>query len=173
VIRTVEEEAEMRAQQDAVDRKLAEDREKIELIERLETRPTPQDPSYSEPYYERYKTGVQSVRHYHPDQPSRFRRLRALSDLLLFAAYLEIAIALVLAGILIALKASGDLSSTVLFVVALCGTLAVGVFGFFSLKFFGEVAFLLADIGDQQSDVVRLMLDVRSNTDEADVATPR
>ena len=36
---------------------------------------------------------------------------------------------------------------------------------FLLLKSLGEVAFLLADVGDGQRDVVELLLDVRENTD--------
>ena len=33
------------------------------------------------------------------------------------------------------------------------------------LKYLGELAFLMADIGDQQNDLVQLLLDIRDNTD--------
>jgi hypothetical protein len=40
-----------------------------------------------------------------------------------------------------------------------------GLVLYLALKYLGELAFLLADVGDQQNDVVQLLLDIRDNTE--------
>lgn len=117
------------------------------------------------PYYERYQTGLQAVRHYNPNAPSRFLRLRALSDLLILSAYLVVMLAMSGAGLTVYLKIVGVLPSVSLLLLCLIGWTILGTVSYLILKYLGEVAFLLAGVGDLQDDVVQLLLDIRDNTD--------
>ena len=139
----------------------AADYEKLALLERLEER---RGRPVGRPYHETFDAGAGGVRQYKPGAPSRFLGLRALSDLLLIGAYLEVF--LVVVGVAI----TGYLwfeaiVSTPWAVLALVVWTGAGVAAFLLLKSFAELALLLADVGDQQTDLVKLLLDIRSNTD--------
>jgi len=141
-------------------RKQAEDRQRLALIESRELRDRG-----GVPYYERYQTGDRPVRNYDPKAPSRFSRMRALSDLLLAGAYIGLLLAAVGAGLTIYLRVGGMLDSTVLLLLCLVGWAIVGLGLFLGLKVLAELAFLLAFLADQQSDAVQLLLDIQENTD--------
>jgi DNA-directed RNA polymerase subunit RPC12/RpoP len=150
------EEAELAAR-----RKVEEDREKLALIERVESRRA----RMRRPYYEEYQTGVEGVRHFNPRAPSRYLRVRAISDFMVLGAYVEILLVAVGIGLMIHLKVTGGIESVSLFFALLVAWLVPGIGLFLFFKYLGELAFLLAEVGDQQNDVVQLLLDVRENTD--------
>jgi DNA-directed RNA polymerase subunit RPC12/RpoP len=143
----------------------ARDREKIALMERQVSRRLRKG---GRPYYEEFQTGVGGVRHYNPAAPSRFLRVRALSDLLVLGAYVEILLVAAGLGVTVYLWVSGTIPSAPLLILCAIGWLAAGTAGYLLLKYLGEIAFLLADVGDQQNDLVRLLLDIRENTDVGD-----
>lgn len=143
-------------------RKREEDRERLALIERMESRGQRR---IGRPYYEEFQTGQEGVRHFHPRSHSRFARFRALSDFLVLGAYLELLLVSVGVGLLIYLKISGVIAAFSVLFLWILGWLAIGASGFLLLKYLGELAFLLADMADQQNDVVQLLQDIRENTD--------
>ena len=145
----------------AAKRKVEEDREKLALIERVESRRGRK----RRPYYEEYQTGVEGVRHFNPRAPSRFLRVRAISDFMVLGAYVEILLVAVGIGLMIHLKLTGAIPSLSLFFALVVAWLVPGIALFLFFKYLGELAFLLAEVGDQQNDVVQLLLDVRENTD--------
>ena len=150
------EEAELAAR-----RRVEEDREKLALIERVESLRGRR----RRPYYEEYQTGVEGVRHFNPRAPSRYLRVRAISDFMVLGAYVEILLVAVGIGLMIHLKVTGRIESVSLFFALLVAWLVPGIALFLFFKYLGELAFLLAEVGDQQNDVVQLLLDVRENTD--------
>jgi DNA-directed RNA polymerase subunit RPC12/RpoP len=83
ILRTAEELKELEEVQTARQRKIEEDRERLALIEKMEARNRG-----GRPYYEEYGVGTESVLHYNPNAPSRFLRVRALSEVLILGAYL-------------------------------------------------------------------------------------
>jgi uncharacterized Zn finger protein (UPF0148 family) len=143
-------------------RQREEDEEKIELLERIEASKGRRG---ARPYYEEFQTGVEGVRHFNPRAPSRFLRLRAFSDFLVLAAYLEALLSLLGVGLLVYLRVSGQIASLPLLFLTITAALMVGGGVFLFFKYLGELAFVLADVGDQQNDLVQLLLDVRDNTD--------
>lgn len=149
-------------EQEAERRKEA-DRDRIALIERVESRG---QKGRGRPYYEEFQTGQEGVRHFNPRAPSRFSRFRALSDFLVLGAYLEILLVSVGIGLVIYLRISGLVTSLPVLFLLVISWLVVGTGLFLFLKYLGELAFLLADIADQQNDVVQLLHDLRDNTDE-------
>ena len=154
-IQAVEDEAlEMR-------RKREEDREKLALIERIGSKGHRRA---GRPYYEEFQTGVEGVRHFNPKAPSRFLRVRALSDVLILGAYVQILLVAMGIGLMIYFRLSGLIPSVSLFFVLIIGWLVAGIALFLFFKCLGELAFLLAEVGDQQNDVVQLLLDLRENT---------
>jgi hypothetical protein len=145
----------------AAQRRDEEDREKLALIERVESRRGRK----RRPYYEEYQTGVEGVRHFNPRAPSKFLRVRAISDFLILGAYVEILLVAVGIGLMVYLKLSGLIPSVSLLFALVVAWLVPGIALFVFFKYLGELAFLLAEVGDQQNDVVQLLLDVRENTD--------
>ena len=166
ILRSREEERRLEERERELLLEQEKDRRRLELIERAEKKS--ENAPDGRPYYERFQTGLQAVRNYNPNAPSRFPRLRALSDVLIFGAYVAAMLDAVGAGLTIYLKAAGVLESTAVLLLCLAGWALLGTVLFLGLKTLGEVAFLLADLGDQQYDLVRLLLDVRENTDDAD-----
>ncbi|MBN1442497.1 MAG: hypothetical protein JXA90_07300 [Planctomycetes bacterium] len=160
ILRSREEELEIREQEQRRRREEENDVRRLELIERQEKKKE----LSGQPYYERYQTGLQAVRHYHPNAPSRFLRLRALSDLLILSAYLVLMLVVLGAGLMVYLAVQGGagVASLLLGLVA-CALLAA--LSFLFLKYLGEMAFVIADLTDLQNDVVQLLLDLRENTD--------
>jgi len=142
-------------------RKLDEDRERLKLIERMEIRRR----RTTRPYHEAYGTGESVVRHFNPGAPSRFLRLRVLSEVLTFSSYFEVLLALLGTGLTIYLKISGVIPSIGVLLLCLVGWAVVGSTLYLVLKFLGELAFTLSDLGDQQNDLVQLLLDIRDNTE--------
>jgi hypothetical protein len=163
ILRTPEEARDLAEREAEAKRQLEDDRQRLALIERQEERKRKRGGAV--PYYERFQTGLHAVRHYSPNAPSRFMRLRALSDFLILGAYLALLLALVGAGLTIYLHTLQVIGSVAVLLVYLVGWGLVGTTLFLLLKSLGEVAFLLADVGDDQRDVVELLLDVRENTD--------
>ena len=139
------------------------DRDRLELLEREDRRRRQR--TAGRPYYEEYQIGRGRVRYFHPSAPSRFRRFRALSDLLLVGAYLVVFIALVGMGLTVYLWVEGALSTVAHLLIALALWLVGGLTLFLLMKFCGELAFLLSDVGDQQNDIVQLLRDLRENTE--------
>lgn len=168
ILRSAEDERAEREEQQQARRREEEDRRRLALIEQQEERIRRRG---GQPYYERYQTGQDAVRHYDPNAPSRFLRLRALSDVLIVAAYFAAMLAMVGAGLTLQLKIDGTIESLPLLLVLLAGWVAVGVLLFLVLKVLGEMAFLMADLGDHQSDVVQLLLDIRDDLERE--RTPR
>lgn len=163
VLRSPEEARDLAEREKEARRKLEEDRRRIALIERQDER---KDKSKAAlPYYERFQIGPHAVRHYNPNAPSRFLRLRVLSDLLILGGYVALLLGLVGAGLTIYLHAVGVIGSVPVLLVCLVGWMLAGTTLYLLLKWLGEVAFLLADVGDQQNDLVQLLLDLRENTD--------
>jgi DNA-directed RNA polymerase subunit RPC12/RpoP len=140
-----------------------EDRDRIALIERMDSRGRMKA---GKPYYEEFQTGAAGVRHFNPRAPSRFLRFRTLSDFLVLGAYVELLLVAVGIGLMIYLKVGGLIESVSVLFVLIVGWLVVGVGLYLFFKYLGELAFLLADVGDQQNDLVQLLLDIRDNTDE-------
>ncbi len=157
---------EMRQEKEAQEQKRRDqenDLRRLELIERQERRSL--ERQAGKPYYERFQTGEQRVRNYDPKAPSRFLRLRALSDLTLFGAYAVLLLALVGGGLTVYAAVSGEIASLTVALIASIAWVLGGTCLFLFLKYLAEMAFLLASLGDQQNDVVQLLLDVRENTD--------
>ncbi len=160
ILRTAEEIRELEDVQAARQRKIEEDRERLALIEKMDARSRG-----AKPYYEEYGITADSVRHFNPNAPSRFLRVRALSELLILGAYLVVFLVLMGMGLTVYLKISGAIASVAALLACLAGWAIAGVVLYLSLKYLGELAFLLADVGDQQNDVVQLLLDIRDNTE--------
>jgi hypothetical protein len=161
---TSPEEAERRAKEEAErEREREEDRKRLALIERQELRGGGSQSGQT--YLEKFGTGVEPVRHFDPRAPSRFLRMRALSDWLLVSAYLALVLVLAGAGLTVVLSAAGVLPSVTVLVLCLVGWALLGTVLYCGLKTLGELAFLLSDLGDQQNDLVHLLLDIRVNTD--------
>lgn len=157
--------ADLRAEQAEeldLERQREEDKEKLALIERIESKGHRRG---GRPYYEEYQTGTEGVRHFNPRAPSRFPRIRALSDFLVLAAYFELLLVAVGVGLMIFFRLSGIIQSIPLLFALVIAWLVVGIALFIFFKYLGEIAFLLADLGDQQRDTVHLLLDLRENTD--------
>lgn len=135
-----------------------EQQNRIELIESMDRRK-------SESFARAYGTGTDRVRNYNPGAVSRFRKLRALSNFMILAAYLVGGLALSLGGVVIYLFQQGEIASIPLLVLALLGTVLVSLLVFCLFKFLGELAWLMADLGDHQLDVRNVLLDVRDDFD--------
>ena len=162
VLRTEQELREAQKESEATERRKEEDREKLALIERVGARGSRRT---GRPYYEEFQTGQESVRHFNPRSPSRFLRFRALSDFLVLGAYVEILLVSAGIGLVIYLRLCGLIGSVSLLFLLIIVWVIVGTGLFLFLKYLGELAFLLADIGDQQNDIVQLLHDLRDNTD--------
>lgn len=162
ILRSPEELHELETMQEERQKKLEEDQKRLELIERMDIRRR----HSSRPYYETYGTGQSAVRHFNPNSPSRYLRLRALSELFLLLAYVELVLVLMGVGLTVYLKLSGVLTSIPLLVLCLVGWGILGTVLYIALKLAGELCFLLSDLGDQQRDVTELLLDLRENTDK-------
>ena len=160
ILRTLEEVKELENVQNERQRKIEEDRDRLALIEKMESRGRG-----SRPYHEEYGITSESVRHFNPNAPSRFLRVRALSELLVLGAYLVVFLVLLGMGLTVYLKITGVIGSIPVLLLGLLGWAIGGVVLYLALKYLGELAFLLADVGDQQNDVVQLLLDVRDNTE--------
>lgn len=162
LLRSIEELREIEAVEKARQKKQHEDQRRIELIERMDIRRKRE----SRPYYETYGTGQSPVRHFNPGAPSRYLRLRALSELCLLFAYLEVVFVLMGMGLTVYCTLEGLIASVPLLVLCLVGWVIVGSVLYVVLKFLAELAFVLSDIGDQQRDETQLLLDLRENTDQ-------
>ena len=136
------------------------DREKSALLDRVESRQR-----VGAPYCEEYQTGTQRVRNFHPRMPSKFLRIRALAELLVLGAYLELFLVAVGIGLTIHLWVEGVVPTASLMVVGILVLTLLGTALFLVLKFLGELAVFFADLGDQQNNTVQLLLDLRENTD--------
>ena len=145
-------------------RRLEADKDRIALIERMDSRGRRRA---GRPYYEEFQTGSEGVRHFNPRGPSRFLRFRSLADFLVLGAYLELLLVAVGIGLTIYLKIAGVLESIAVLFVVVVAWLVVGGGLYLFFKYLGELAFLLADVGDQQNDLVQLLLDLRENTNPA------
>ena len=66
------------------------------------------------------------------------------------------------------LKLGGTIESVSLLIALMIAWLVIGIALYLLLKYLGELSFLLADVGDQQNDIVQLLLDIRDNTDRLD-----
>ncbi|MGQ9591656.1 MAG: hypothetical protein ACUVYA_15340 [Planctomycetota bacterium] len=143
------------------ERKKEADREKIALIERLESR---EKRRAGKPYYEEFQTGREAVRHYNPRGSARYARFRILSDFLVLGAYFELLLVCVGIGLGIYLRLSGFVTNGAVLLIVLVAWLVLGTVLFLLLKYLGELAFLLADVAEQQADVVGLLQDIRENT---------
>ena len=164
VLKTEEQTLQEAAELEAKKLQQMEDRRRIELIERQEKKNL--DRQASMPYYERFQTGTQPVRNYDPRSGPGFLSLRYLADLLLLGAYAALLLSLTGIGLTVYLQVSGEISSIVMLSIILIGWVLVGGVLFLVLKYLAELALLLASLGDQQNDVVRLLLDLRVNTDK-------
>ncbi len=155
-------------EKDVEDRKreeklLAADREKIALIETIETRGAKRP---GRPYFEAFQTGRSAVRNYDPRSPSRQPRLRALSDFVVLGAYLELLLVAVGVGMTIYLWIGGVIASAVVVLIALVGWLILGGALYVFFKALGELLLAAADVADQSHDTVQLLLDLRERLDE-------
>ena len=104
------------------------------------------------------------MRNFNPGAVSRFRKLRALSRFMILCAYVLIALFFGLGVVFLGLYHEGQL--TFGWLLAGLIVLGLGLVGTFCLfKFLGELAWLLADLGDHQLDVRNLLLDVRDDAD--------
>lgn len=143
ILRSEEEvEEEARAQMRDVDR--------LAFIERLEARENL--PSSG---------GGRRVQRYQPGRPSRFIKLRALSEFMILGGYIVALLCLGGAGLTVYLGVSGAIHGYVLLGVVEVAWGIVGIVGFTTMKFLGELALLLAEMGDQQADLVDLLVDLR------------
>ncbi len=149
------------AQQEALQRKREEDRDKIALIERMDSRARHRA---GRPSFEEFQTGSHGIRNFNQRVSSKFQRFRALSDFLVLGAYLELLLVGVGLGLLIYLKISGVIHDVALFFSVVLIWLIAGAGLYLFFKFLGELACLLADVGDQHNDMVQLLLDIRENT---------
>ena len=160
-----------RAAEDAAhEEKLLEaDREKIALIESVQAGTGKRR---GRPYYEEYQTGNQAVRHFDPRAPSRFVRLRTLSDFIVVGAYVELLLALVGIGLTFYLWLRGIIPAGSLLILCVIAWIMVGAALYLLFKGLGELVALFIDLADQQADTVRLLLDIRENTDEEEERPP-
>lgn len=162
LLRTEEDLHAVEERAEADKKKREEDWEKLALLEKIESRGQKKP---GRPYYEEFQTGVEGVRNFNPRAASRFLRFRTLSDFLVLGAYVEILLVAVGIGLMIYLKISGLITSVSILFALVVAWLLVGTGLFLFFKYLGELAFLLAEVGDQQNDVVQLLLDLRANTD--------
>jgi DNA-directed RNA polymerase subunit RPC12/RpoP len=143
-----------------IQRQREDDQERLALIERMEVRRR-----RPRSYHESFDVSAGAVRHFNPAAPSRFLRMRTVSEALALLAYLEVLLAVLGMGLTVFLKLEDVISSIPLMLIALIAWAVVGSALFVGLKFLSELAFLLSDVGDQQHDVVQLLLDLRENTE--------
>lgn len=160
VLRSPEELEELESMQAVRQRQFEDDERRIELIERMDVRR-----ESARPYYESYGTGQKAVRHFNPNAPSRFLRFRALSELLLVFAYVELLLVFVGIGVTVFLKITGVVTSIPVLLLCLVGWCVLGSVLYLGLKFAGEFAFVLSDVGDLQKDLVQILLDISENTE--------
>ena len=164
VLKTEEQALQEAAELEAKKLQQLEDQRRIDLIERQEKKNL--DRQAAMPYYERFQTGTQPVRNYDPRSGPGFLSLRYLADLLLIGAYAALLLSLTGVGLTVYLQVTGEIGSIVILSLILIGWVLVGGILFLLLKSLAELALLLASLGDQQNDVVRLLLDLRVNTEK-------
>ena len=164
MLKTEEQALQEAAELEAKQLQQLEDRRRIDLIERQEKKNL--DRQAAMPYYERFQTGTQPVRNYDPRSGPGFLSLRYLADLLLIGAYAALLLSLTGVGLTVYLQVTGEIGSIVILSLILIGWVLVGGVLFLLLKYLAELALLLASLGDQQNDVVRLLLDLRVNTEK-------
>ena len=164
VLKTEEQALQEAAELEAKKLQQLEDQRRIDLIERQEKKNL--DRQAAMPYYERFQTGTQPVRNYDPRSGPGFLSLRYLADLLLIGAYAALLLSLTGVGLSVYLQVTGEIGSIVILSLILIGWVLVGGVLFLLLKYLAELALLLASLGDQQNDVVRLLLDLRVNTEK-------
>lgn len=131
---------------------------RIELIESMEKRK-------ADSFARNLGTGVDRVRNFNPGAVSRFRKLRALSNFMILSAYLVGGLSIAGGGIAFFLYRDGAITSLPVFVLAAVGAILLAVFLFGLFKFLGELAWLMADLGDHQLDVRNVLLDLRDDFD--------
>ena len=165
VLKTEEQALQEAAELEAKKLQQLEDQRRIDLIERQEKKNL--DRQAAMPYYERFQTGTQPVRNYDPRSGPGFLSLRYLADLLLIGAYAALLLSLTGVGLTVYLQVTGEIGSIVILSLILIGWVLVGGILFLLLKYLAELALLLASLGDQQNDVVRLLLDLRVNTEKS------
>ena len=163
VLKTLEEIEEERHAAQLRELREAEDRERLALIESREKKVQLPVPGLT--YSERFQTGRQAVRNYDPKAPSRYLRLRAFSDLFLVAAYVGLIGAGIACGLTVWLRVDGAIPSHGLLGLALVAEVLFGVAWYLGFKLLAELVHWLAEVGDGQYAVVRLLLDLRENTD--------
>ena len=156
LLRTPGEEREAAVADEERDRRLEADREKLALLEKLEER------SERPPRRERGDRASSRVRHYDPDAPSRFFRLRALADLAILGAYFALFTSLAGAGVTAAALWEEGWGWAA---AAAAAWLLVAAVLFLALKLAGEFCFVLADLADAQGGAVDLLQDVRESMD--------
>ena len=108
-------------------------------------------------------TTASGARNFDPGAPSRFRKLRALSRFLLLSSYLLLGLVIAGVGITIWQWRAGAVEGVDRLAVTLVVWLVAGGFIYTFFKFLGELAWLLADLGDHQNDVRNLLLDLRDD----------
>jgi DNA-directed RNA polymerase subunit RPC12/RpoP len=162
VLKTDEDLDAERKEAEASQKRKEEDQEKLALIEKIDSRGQHRS---GRPYYEEFQTGQEGVRHFNPRLPSRFSGLRELSDYLVIGAYVEILLVSLGIGLVIYLRIIGLIQAVSLLFLFVVIWLVVGTGLFLLLKYLGELAFFLADVGDQQRDTVQLLHDLRDSTD--------
>lgn len=106
---------------------------------------------------------ARGVRNFDPGAPSRFRKLRALARFLVLSSYLLLGIVLAGIGVTFWLWREGAIAERGLLAIAVAAWLLAGGFLYCLFKFLGELAWLLADLGDHQQDVRNLLLDLRDD----------
>ncbi len=114
-----------------------------------------------EPQSQTVNEAPASSTHFNPDAPSRYLRLRALSELFLVFAYLQLLLMAMGGALTIYLKLTGYIDSLAVLLMGLVGWSVMGGLFYLALKLAGELTHLFADIGDQQRDQVSLLLDIR------------
>ncbi len=103
------------------------------------------------------------ARNFDPGAPSRFRKLRALSRFLLLSSYLLLGLVIAGIGVTLWLWREGVIVERGILALAVAGWLLAGGFLYSLFKFLGELAWLLADLGDHQNDVRNLLIDLRDD----------
>lgn len=135
-----------------------EQAERIALIERLE-----QEESARLSLRASMGETASRARNFDPGASSRFSKLRALSRFLLLAGYLLLGLGITGIGVTIYLWREGTITSPGVLALAIVGWVAASGFVFALFKFLGELAWLLADLGDHQVDVRNLLIDLRDD----------
>ncbi len=133
--------------------------ERLALIEEVEDARQKATPSYAL----EFGTGLDKVRNFNPGAVSRFRKLRALSRLMILGADFLFSVVLACAAVVVSLYLEGTIEGTGVLMGILLALAVLMSFLFLLFKFLGELSWLLADLGDHQFDVRNLLLDLRDD----------